>query len=111
MEYDTENIEVRSRMYTIHTVSRLAQTHNGHMFSQKPTGFDATLKCYMSKKYGAYSKAQEAPVLHTHSRTTLIAFLEELRRDIKRKNKFAGIFFLSENFLKKKYPVPSGAPL
>ena len=43
MEYDTENIDVRSRMddmahaiQAMSAVSRLSQTHNGHMFSQKP---------------------------------------------------------------------------
>jgi len=71
-------------------VSRLLQTHHGHMFSQKPTGFNATLKCYMSKQHGGCGKAQEAPVLLTRSCTTLLACLEELRRE---KN---GIFFSNE---------------
>jgi len=49
MEYDTENIDVRSRMDGVAhaiqatpAVSRLLQTHNGHMFSPKPTRFKAT---------------------------------------------------------------------
>jgi len=88
MEYDTENIEVRSRMDDVAhaikampAVSRFLQTHNGHMFSRKPTGFNATLKYYMSKQHGGCGKAQEAPVLLTHSRTTLLACLDELRRE------------------------------
>ena len=51
MEYDTKNIEVRARMDDVAhaikampAVSRFLQTHNGHMFSRKPTGFNATLK-------------------------------------------------------------------
>jgi len=107
MEYDTKNIEVRARMDDVAhaikampAVSRLSQTHNGHMFSRKPTGFNATLKCYMSKQHGGCGKAQEATVLLTHSRTALLACLDELRRE---KN---GIFFFW-----KKRPFPSGAPL
>jgi len=97
MEYDTKNIEVRARMDDVAhaikampAVSRLSQTHNGHMFSRKPTGFNATLKCYMSKQHGGCGKAQEATVLLTHSRTALLACLDELRRE---KN---GIFFFGK---------------
>ena len=56
------------------------------MFSRKPTGFNATLKCYMSKQHGGCGKAQEAPVLLTHSHTTLLACLEELRNQIEQKH-------------------------
>jgi len=94
MEYDTENIDVRSKMddvahaiQAMPAVSRLSPIHNGHMFSRKPTEFNATLKCYMSKPHGGCGKAQEAPVLLTHSRTTLLACLEELRNRIKQKHK------------------------
>jgi len=89
MEYDIENMDVRSRMNDVAhaiqampAVSRLSQTHNGHMFSRKPTGFNATMKYYMSKQHGGCGKAQEAPVLLTHSRTTLLACLDELRNRI-----------------------------
>jgi len=44
MEYNIENIDVRSRMDdVVHViqpmpaVSQLSQTHNGHMFARKPT--------------------------------------------------------------------------
>ena len=59
MEYDTENIDVCSRMddvahaiQAMPAVSRLSQIYNGHIFSRKPTGFNTTLKCYMSKQHG-----------------------------------------------------------
>ena len=86
-------------------MSRLSQTHNGHMFSRKPTGFNATLKCYMSKEHGGCGKAQEQPVFLTHSRTTLLACLGELRNRIEQKHE--GKFFSSKNrakyiFLKKQ---------
>ena len=93
MEYNIENIDVRSRMddvvhaiQAMPAVSRLSQTHNGHMFSRNPTGFVATLQCYMSKQHGGCGKAQKAPVLLTHSRTTLLACLEELRREKNKEN-------------------------
>jgi len=93
MEYDTKNIDVRSRMddvahaiQAMPAVSQLSPTHNGHMFSRKPTGFYATLKCYMSKQHGGCGKAQEAPVFLMHSRTKLLACLEELRNRIEQKH-------------------------
>jgi len=95
MEYDTENMTFARewmmwRMFSMPAVSRLSQTHNGHMFSRKPTGFDATLKCYVTthtgKQHGGCGKAQEAPVLLMHSHTTLLACLEELRNQIEQKH-------------------------
>jgi len=40
----------------------------------------------MSEQHSGCGKAQEAPVLLTHSRTTLLACLEELRNRIEQKN-------------------------
>jgi len=73
------------------------------MFSRKPTGFNATLKCYMSKQHGGCGKAQEAPVLLTHSHTTLLACLEELvnREKSQVSSKNRGNFFFE-----KKDPFP-----
>ena len=88
MEYDTENMNVRSRMNDVShaiqampAVSRLSQTHNGHMFSRKPIGFNATLKCYMSKQHGGCGKSQEAPVLLTHSALRVKRWLHRVAED------------------------------
>jgi len=40
----------------------------------------------MSKQHGCCGKAQEQLVLLTHSRTTLLACLEELRNQIEQKH-------------------------
>jgi len=40
----------------------------------------------MSKQHGGCGKAQDEPVLLTHSRTTLLACLEELRNRIEQKH-------------------------
>jgi len=88
MEYDTENIEVYplengwcGACYLSYACCELIVADSQcYMFSQKPTGFDATLICYMSKRHGGCGKAQQAPVLLTHSHTTLLTCLEELRR-------------------------------
>ena len=93
MEYDTENMDVRSRMNDVAhaiqampAVSRLSQTHNGHMFSRKPTGFNANLKCYSSRQDGGCGKQQEPSVLLSQKRLTLLACLEELRNQIEQKH-------------------------
>jgi len=93
MEYDIENMDVRSRMNDVAhaiqampAVSRLSQTHNGHMFSRKPTGFKANLKCYSSRQDGGCGKQQEPSVLLSQKRLTLLACLEELRNRIEQKH-------------------------
>jgi len=72
--------DVAHAIQAMPAVSRLSQTHNGHMFSRKPTRFNATLKCYVSKQHSSCGKAHEAHVLLTHSRTARLACLEELGR-------------------------------
>ena len=55
-------------------------------FSSKPTGFRATLKCSMRSPHDNCGKAQEAPVLQTHSRITLLACLQEVRNRIEQRH-------------------------
>jgi len=67
-------------------VSRLLQLTRGIPGCLNPAGFQATLKFSMSHPHGSCGKAQEAPVLLTQSRTTLLACLEELHHQIEQRH-------------------------
>jgi len=95
--YDTQDREVRSQtdaevcaIEALSVVSRLSPLTCSlpGCHGLKPTGFRATLKCSTSHLHGSCGKAQEAPVLLTHSpdRTTLLACLQELRNRIEQRH-------------------------